>query len=71
MNARNRRTIAYAPQSGTINAKNRPDAVYTPLGPRDLRHTRKNPPAPERDAVRDALGALMIELDEVLKYDGV
>lgn len=71
MNLRNRRTIKYAVREDTIGAKNRVNVVYTPSGPLVLRRSQKNPPPPERDPIRDRLGALMVEIDEVLKYGGI
>lgn len=71
MNQRNRRTIKHAVREDAIGPRNRVSAVYAPSGPLVLRRSRKNPPPPERDPIRDRLGALMVEIDEVPKYDGI
>ena len=71
MNLRNRRTIKYAVREDAIDPRNRVNVVYAPSGPLVLRRSQKNPPPPERDAIRDRLGALMVEIDEVPKYEGI
>ena len=71
MNMRNRRTIEYTLQGETFNARNRINAIYALSGPYELPYNPKNPPAPGEDAVRDRLGALMIELEEASRYGSV
>lgn len=71
MGIRNRRTIEHSLRMDAVNARNRVNAAYSLSGPHELSHNRKNPPMPERDEVRDRLGALMIELEEVTKYEGL
>lgn len=72
MNMRNRRAIEYGQQHEAISGRNRIDAIYALSGPYKLPYNPKNPPpAPEWDPVRDALGALMVEIDEVSRYGSV
>ncbi len=71
MDIRNRRTIEHSLRMDAVDARNRINATYSLSGPHELSHNRKNPPMPERNEIRDRLGALMIELEEVSKYEGV
>ncbi len=74
MDDRNRRTIEYASLTNDPDARNRRNMLYVPhisSDPYMPYATKKNPPAPPRDTVRDRLGALKIIFNEALKYESL
>lgn len=74
MDDRNHRTIEYASLTNDPDARNRRNLPYVPhisSDPYAAYATRKNPPAPPRDAVQDRLGALQIYFNEALRDAGL
>ena len=74
MDERNRRTVEYASLTNDPDVRNRRNIPYVPQlssDPYMAYSTKKNPPAPPRDTVRDRLGGLKIEFNEALKYEGL